>query len=195
MLRSLRQLLFGVAVLSLIALTTIAVIFWTASVVSDLLGFRRAEFPPEASLGKAVCSGWSPGLREGSWITIYRLDAGPTDRLSAAGLALLNGSAPPPAGKRRVWSPWMAAGTGADLLGSEDHGQTGEFASRSQMFVVQADRYTHTNCAETIKSLDWDGALVRFRYPRKWTVEQCGDSCLVQVLLPASRLAIGATFD
>lgn len=194
MLNSIRWSLTGVAVLSLVALITAAVIYWLAHVVSDFVGFRRAEFPPEVALGTTVCSGWSSGLMEGSWLTIYRLDSASSDRLMEAGAGLLNWTAPPSDGKW-LWSPWMTAGTGADVLEPADTGRNGEFASRAQMFVVEADRYTHSDCTETIRDLDWDGALVRFKYPRKWTAERCADSCLAQVLLPASGLAIGATFD
>jgi len=194
MLTSLRRLLTGLAVLSLVALSAVLVIYGLVKVVPDAIRFRRAEFPPELSLGKTVCSGWSTGLTEGSWIAVYRLDPASLKRVGRAGLALLNENAPP-TDRKWLWTPWMTVGSGADVLGPEDRGFAEGMGSRARMFVVWADRFAYSKCEETIGGLDWEGALVRFKYPRSWSVEMCLDSCLAQVLLPASGLATGATFD
>jgi hypothetical protein len=195
MLSSLRWFLAGTAVLSLIGLIAVAVIYWLGIVVSDTFRYRRAEFPQEVPLGETVCSGWSPGLTEGSWIAVYGLDSESSARLVKEGFNLLNGTVPPPTDRGWLWTPWMEVETGADVLRPEDRGASEGIASRAKMFVVRADGFTHSDCKETIRDLDWEGALVRFKYPPSWTVDQCVDSCLAQVVFPASGLAISATFD
>ncbi|MFZ2099249.1 MAG: hypothetical protein WAU86_01640, partial [Oricola sp.] len=123
-------------------------------------------------------------------------DPGFSDRLGREGLAILNGDTPPRSEKRGwLWTPWMEVETGDDLLRSANGAIAGNPESRARMFVSGADGFTQYHCSDALKALDWEGAVVRFNYPRDWSVEMCGDSCLSEIIFPVSRKAVAATYD
>jgi hypothetical protein len=146
--------------------------------------------------GSTVCHNFERGgLLEASSISVFALDVGLAERLEQESTSFLNRETSLPNDGKWVWTPWMPVGSEGDALGPGDKGAAENAASRARMFVSRADQFTGNRCREAVEALDWTGAFVRFEHPVNWPLEMCDDSCLAQVLLPTSRLAIAATYD
>jgi len=187
------------AVLSLIALAGLLIaatgLAWWLLSAPDLDTWRD-QFPPEVALGETICQASERGgLLEASSIAIFALDPDIVERMKQGVLPVLGSETPPPNDREWIWTPWIQVGSGDDMLKPGDGASTENLASRARRFVMLADRFTNNRCVATINGLDWSGAVVRFEHPVDWSVEQCDDSCLAQVLLPSSGLAIAATYD
>jgi hypothetical protein len=193
MLKSSGRFLAYVAGLSLIA---VAGLVWWLESAPDPDTFWRDQFPPEVALKGTICQeSERGGLLEASSIAIFALDFDISERLERDGLFFLNRETPAPNDREWIWTPWAHIGSGDDVLRSGEDVSSENTTSRARMFIVQANNFTDDRCLATIEDLDWSGAVVRFEHPVSWPVEMCRDSCLAQVLLPASRLAIAATYD
>ncbi|MBL8576285.1 MAG: hypothetical protein JNK47_03590 [Mesorhizobium sp.] len=181
-------------------------LLWWLVQVPEEGGRDRKAFPAEVPLENVVCyNAERGGLFEASSIAVFALDAGVAGRLQRDGSSFFNRETPPPNGdldgKKRqhsrewIWTPWMPVGLDGDALVPGDRATAESGGSRARMFVVLADEFTGKQCREVVAALDWNGAMVRFQHPASWTIDDCDDSCLAQVLFPSSRLAISATYD
>lgn len=187
-----RRLLYA-AVPSSIVLA--GLLLWLTS-ARDPATAQRERFPPDMTPGSTVCHNFERGgLLEASSISIFSLDVSLAERLGQEITSVLNRETPLPNDRKWVWTPWMPVGSEGDALGPGDKGAAENAASRARMFVSRADQFTGNRCREAVETLDWTGAIVRFEHPVNWPLEMCDDSCLAQVLLPASHLAIAATYD
>jgi hypothetical protein len=184
------------AYVAVLSVTAAAGLLWWLVSASDADTFWRDQFPPEVALGGTVCQeSVRGGPLEESSIAVFAVDSNLVERLAQYGPSFLNRETPAPNSRGWLWTPWIQVGSGDDMLRPEEDAVSEKPASRARMFVFRADDFTHNRCLSTIEGLDWSGAMVRFEHPVSWSVEMCGDSCLAQILLPASRLAIVATYD
>jgi hypothetical protein len=184
-----------VASAGLLLVAATGLLWWLLS-VPDPDTYWRNKFPQDVALHEMICEqSERGGLLEASSIAIFSLDFDIAARVGRDGLSFLNGETPLPNDRKWVWTPWMPVGSTGDALPPGGRGSAENGASRARMFVSLADQFTGNRCREEVKALDWTGAIVRFEHPVNWPLEMCDDSCLAQVLLPASRLAIAATYD
>jgi hypothetical protein len=187
--------LWLVAVAGLLLVAGAGLLWWFLS-PPDPDTYWRNKFPHDVALHEMICEqSEQGGLLEASSIAIFALDFDVAERLGKDGLSFLNRETPRPNDRKWVWTPWMPVGSQGDALPPEGRGSAENGASRARMFVSRADQFTGNRCREAVEALEWTGAIVRFEHPVKWPLEMCGDSCLAQILLPASRLAIAATYD